>query len=74
MTKTIKEMSDERFPESYGRDSEGFYSDANQDMRYAYNEGANAVLEEIAKFADSTWTPTSLNTISLKKRIKELKG
>lgn len=40
----------------------------------AVKAGANAVLKEIEHFAESTWGASSLNTISLKKMIKELKG
>lgn len=46
-------------------------------MYYAqtsFKAGANYVLDEIEKFADCTWGVKSLNTISLKKKIKELKG
>ena len=39
-----------------------------------FEAGANYVLEEIEKFADCTWGVKSLNTMSLKKMIKKLKG
>lgn len=59
---TIKEMADNEYPTYY-----------DVWMHNAYIEGANAVLDEIEKFAVSTWG-NSLTFISLKKKIKELKG
>lgn len=64
MAKTIKEMASE-----YAVNKRHIMPRA-----IAYCDGANAVLEEIVKFADSTWGSRSLNTISLKKKIETLKG
>ena len=62
---TIKEMADEAYKAITGQ-----LVVCNE----CYQQGASAALEEIEKFADYTWGAKSLNTISLKKKIKELKG
>ena len=72
---TIKEMAESLMPSKYCWSGDGettLYTKAQ--MVEFFKDGANAVLEEIVKFADSTWGSKSLNTISLKKKIKELKG
>lgn len=62
---TIKEMADEAYKTITGQ-----LVVCNE----CYQQGANAVLDEIEKFADCTWGVKSLNTMSLKKMIKKLKG
>ena len=74
MAKTIKEMAESSMPSKYCWSSDGettLYT--REQMVEFFEASANAVLEEIVKFADSTWGAKSLNTISLKKKIEELK-
>lgn len=67
--KSIKEKAKEVFPEHCN-----FYTNScNERKRIGFEAGANYVLDEIEKFAASTWG-NSLTFISLKKKIKELKG
>lgn len=67
MAKTIKEMAYNHFVAYMNNDE-------YEEMQDTYIAGANAALNEIVKFADSTWGSKSLNSISLKKKIEALKG
>jgi len=79
MRKTVKEMAEETYqspcPLCFLGDDIAFgkAEEAIKEKRKAYMVGANAVLDEIEKFAAATWGG-SLTLISLKKKIKELKG
>lgn len=68
--KSIKEKSEEHLNSVYA----GYDNVLKILVKEGFESGANYVLEEIEKFADYTWGVKSLNTISLKKKIKELKG
>ena len=71
MATTIREMAIQYAPPPTDKD----WNKMQEQLKKLSNfeAGANAVLEEIEKFANATWGARSLNTISLVKKIKELK-
>ena len=69
---TIREMAIKYAPHPTENDWDKMQKQL--DKLSAYEMGAGEALEEIEKFADRTWGANSLNTISLKKKIRELKG
>ena len=46
-TKKLLDKAEMRFGSSWTRDDEGFITDANQNLRYAYTEGYQAALKDL---------------------------